>query len=124
MTEIALVLVGLVAGAIGATVGIGGGVIFVPALAIVAGFEQHLAEGTSLAVILPTMVIAAWTHSRARRVEWRAAVRIGAFGVLGGVLGAWLALSLDETLLRRLFAVLLLIVAARMLRRTQRSTHD
>jgi uncharacterized membrane protein YfcA len=124
MTELVLALVGLVAGAIGATVGIGGGVIFVPALAIVAGFEQHLAEGTSLAVILPTMVIAAWTHGRARRVEWRAAVRIGMFGVLGGILGARLALALDETLLRRLFAVLLLVVAARLLRRTRRSGHD
>ena len=124
MTEIVLVVIGLVAGAVAAAVGVGGGVIFVPALAIVAGFDQHLAEGTSLAVILPTMVVATWAHSRGRRVHWPAALRIGAFGIVGGVVGAQLALSLDESLLRRLFAVLLLVIAFRMVGRTQRTAHE
>ncbi len=117
MTELALVLIGLAAGGIAATLGVGGGVVFVPALVIVAGFGQHLAEGTSLAVILPTTAIAAWTHTRAGRIEWPLAIRIGVFGIAGGLLGAQLALTLDETVLRRLFAVLLVIVAIRMLRR-------
>lgn len=124
MTTLALVLIGLVAGGVAASLGVGGGVIFVPALAIVAGFGQHLAEGTSLAVILPTTAIAAWTHARGGRIEWPIALRVGAFGIVGGLIGAQLALSLDETLLRRLFAGLLIIVAIRMLRRTQRSAHD
>jgi uncharacterized membrane protein YfcA len=124
MTELVLALIGLVAGAIAAAVGVGGGVIFVPALVIVAGFDQHLAEGTSLAVILPTMVIATWAHWRGRRVHWPAALRIGAFGIVGGLIGAQLALSLDEAVLRRLFAVLLLIIALRMVRRTQGAAHE
>ena len=124
MTELALVVIGLVAGGVAATLGVGGGIIFVPALAIVAGFGQHVAEGTSLAVILPTTAIAAWTHARARRIDWPIALRVGVFGVVGGVIGAWLALTLDETLLRRLFAGLLVVVAVRMLARTQRSAHD
>ncbi len=123
MTELALVVIGLVAGGVAATLGVGGGIIFVPALAIVAGFGQHLAEGTSLAVILPTTAIAAWTHARARRIDWSIALRVGVFGVVGGVIGAQLALTLDETLLRRLFAGFLVLVAVRMLRRTQRSAH-
>jgi uncharacterized membrane protein YfcA len=123
MTAAALVLIGLAAGGVAATLGVGGGVIFVPALAIVAGFGQHLAEGTSLAVILPTTAIAAWIHARAGRIEWPIAVRVGAFGIVGGLIGAQLALSLDETLLRRLFAGLLIVVAVRMLNRTQRSAH-
>jgi uncharacterized membrane protein YfcA len=124
MTALALVLIGLVAGGIAATLGVGGGVVFVPALAIIAGFGQHLAEGTSLAVILPTAAIAAWTHARAGRIEWPIAVRVGVLGVVGGVVGAQLALTLDEMVLRRLFAALLVVVAVRMLRRTQRVVHD
>ena len=124
MTGLALVFLGLLAGGVAATLGVGGGIIFVPALAIVAGFGQHLAEGTSLAVILPTTAIAAWTHARAGRIEWPIAIRIGLFGIVGGFVGAQLALTLDEALLRRLFAVLLVIVAVRMLARTQRSAHQ
>jgi uncharacterized membrane protein YfcA len=124
MTYLVLALIGVAGGALGAAVGVGGGVIFVPALAIVVGFDQHLAEGTSLAVILPTMIVATWAHARSGRVHRSAAVRIGTFGIIGGVAGAWLALSLDEAVLRRLFAVLLVIIAVRMLRRTQRSAHD
>lgn len=124
MTELVLALVGLAAGMIAAGVGVGGGIIFVPALVIIAGFGQHLAEGTSLAVILPTMVVAAWTHGRAGRVEWATAARIGIVGVAGGLAGAWLALAIDEDLLQRLFAIVLVIVAVRMVRRTQRAAHE
>ena len=124
MMQFWLALIGLGAGAMAATVGVGGGVVFVPALVIVAGFDQHLAEGTSLAVILPTMVIAAWTHNRAGRVAWAVAVRVGIFGVVGGVLGARLALTLHEAVLRKMFAILLLLIAVRMLTRTQRSAHE
>ena len=124
MTYLVLALLGIVGGALGAAVGVGGGVVFVPALAIVAGFDQHLAEGTSLAVILPTMIVAAATHARGGRVHRRAAIRIGSFGIIGGLAGARLALSLDELLLRRLFAVLLVVIALRMLRRTQRAVHE
>ena len=62
----ALVIVGLIAGALASTLGVGGGIVFVPALVIIAGFEQQLAEGTSLAVILPTMMVGAWSHHRLR----------------------------------------------------------
>ena len=124
MTEIVLVLIGLVAGALAAVVGVGGGVVFVPTLVIVAGFGQHLAEGTSLAVILPTMLIAAWTHSHAGRVAWGIALRIGGVGIIGGLIGARVALALDETLLQRLFAVLLIAVAVRMLGRVSRAAPE
>jgi uncharacterized membrane protein YfcA len=115
MTELLLAAIGLVTGALAAVAGVGGGVVFVPALVIVAGFGQHAAEGTSLAVILPTMVIAAWTHSRHGRVVWPVAGRVGLFGIAGGLFGAWLALRLDEALLQRMFAILLVVVAIRML---------
>ncbi len=120
MTAIALVLVGLAAGALSATLGIGGGVVFVPALAVLASFDQQLAQGTSLAVIVPTVLIGAVVHARADRVEWTVAIPVGVGGIVGGLLGARVALGLDETLLRRMFAVFLIVMAARMLLRRGR----
>ncbi len=115
MIVVALILVGLAAGALSATLGIGGGVVFVPALAVIAAFDQQLAQGTSLAVIVPTTVIGAYVHARAGRVDWRTAVRLAIGGIAGGLVGAQVALGLDETLLRRLFAVFLALMAVRML---------
>ncbi len=121
MTELALALVGLAAGALSATLGIGGGVVFVPALAVIASFDQQLAQGTSLAVIVPTTIIGAWVHARAGRVDWPAALRVGAGGIVGGLLGAQVALGINEGLLRRMFAVFLVVVAVRMLLRASRT---
>lgn len=121
MTALALVLVGLAAGTLASALGVGGGVVFVPALVVFFGFAQHLAEGTSLAVIVGTAVVATWTHFRQGRVEWRTALLVGAGGVLGAVAGATVALRLDGELLRRLFAVLLIVVAVRLLRHTLRA---
>lgn len=115
MTVVGLVLIGLTAGALATALGIGGGVVFVPALVVLLGFSQHLAEGTSLAVIVPTTLIGTWVHHRHGRIEWRTALTVGGFGILGGVAGSRLALSLDADVLRRMFAVLLIIVAARLL---------
>ena len=120
MTTVILVLVGFVTGAVAASIGVGGGVVFVPALVVIAGFDQHAAEGTALAVILPTVAVAAATHGRSGRVDWPVATRLGVFGALGGVIGATVALNLDPHLLRRLFAVLLLVVAGRMVRVSRR----
>ncbi len=120
MTVIALVLIGLFAGTVGSSLGIGGGVLFVPSLVVLLGFDQHLAEGTSLAVILPTAMIGAWAHQRAGRIDWSTAIPIGAAGIAGAVIGSRVALSLQPEILSRLFAALLLIVAGRMLVRSFR----
>jgi uncharacterized membrane protein YfcA len=105
---------GLVTGLLAATLGIGGGIIFVPALVVFFGFTQYVAQGTSLAVIVPTAIVGTWLHARRGRVEWRVAFLIAAGGIVGGLLGSWAALSLDPDLLRRLFAVLLIAIAVRM----------
>ena len=111
---VGLILLGLGTGLLASTLGIGGGIIFVPSLVVFFGFAQHLAQGTSLAVIVPTAVVGTILHSRRGRVEWRAALLVAAGGVLGGLLGAWVALAIDPDLLRRLFAGLLLVVAIRL----------
>ena len=115
MLEIAaLMTLGLLAGAMAAALGLGGGVIFVPSLVVLFGFEQHIAQGTSLAVIFPTAIVATVAHARLGNVRWRLSIPIGLAGIAGAVLGAQVALQLDADLLRRLFGIFLVLLAARM----------
>jgi hypothetical protein len=114
--DIALLLgIGLSAGILAGLLGIGGGVLIVPAMVLLAGFDQHVAQGTSLLVIIPAAVAGSWTHHRHGRLVLRDATALAAGGVVGALLGSLTALSLDEGILRRLFAVLLVLVAIRML---------
>jgi uncharacterized membrane protein YfcA len=110
-------ILGVAVGLIASTLGIGGGVVFVPALVVFFEFSQHTAQGTSLAVIVPTAIVGAFAHGRRGRVDWRTAALIASGGILGGLGGSAAALSIDPDMLRRLFAVLLVIVAVRMLSR-------
>jgi len=121
MTIVGYLLIGLVAGTVAASLGVGGGVVLVPALVIFFSFDQHLAQGTSLAVIVPTAVVGAWLHARAGRVVWRYVIPLGIAGVVGGFIGGGIALALGDALLRRLFAALLVVTAARMLQTSRRA---
>lgn len=120
---VVLLVVGVVAGSVAASLGVGGGIIYVPALVAFFGFGQHMAQGTSLALIIPTTLIAAIVHARAGRVDWRASVLLAAGAIAGGYLGARTALAVDPILLRRLFGVLVAITAIRMLRKTRTRAH-
>ncbi|MDJ0664109.1 MAG: sulfite exporter TauE/SafE family protein [Acidimicrobiia bacterium] len=114
---LAFLVLGVVVGVIASTLGVGGGVVFVPALVVFFGFSQYTAQGTSLAVIVPTAIVGALAHGRRGRVDWRVAGLIASGGVVGGIAGSTLALSIDPELLRRLFAVLLVVVAVRLISR-------
>ncbi len=118
---ILLVVTGLVAGTLAALLGVGGGVVFVPALVVLFGLEQHLAQGTSLAAIVPTTLVAALRHARHGRIDWRVVIPLAAGGVAGGVAGAVFALDLAPVLLRRLFVGLLVIVSIRMVGKARRA---
>jgi uncharacterized membrane protein YfcA len=115
-----LVVLGLAAGVLSALLGVGGGVIMVPALVLAFGFSQHLAEGTSLLVILPTALTGAWRHARRGYTDWRLGLLIGMGGIVGGIAGARVALALPSAGLARLFALFLLVTGARMLLRARR----
>jgi uncharacterized protein len=109
-----LIILGLVAGMFAASLGIGGGIIFVPVLVSVFGFSQLDAQGTSLAVIVPTAIIATVGHMRANRVVWNVALFTGTAGIIGALLGSQVAYMVDEAFLRRAFAVVLAGLAVRM----------
>lgn len=116
MVEVlAFVLLGILSGLAASTLGIGGGVIFVPALVVLFSFDQHIAQGTSLAIILPTAVVGTYLHAKRGRVHWRTAGLVALGGFIGGLAGSQLALALDGALLRRLFAALLVVIAYQMI---------
>ncbi len=121
MTDLLLlVAIGLLSGALASSLGIGGGIVFVPSLVLVLQFDQHLAQGTSLAVILPTAIVGAIGHSKAKRIDWRIGIPAAISGLLGGIGGSQLALAMDPDRLRRLFAIALFVIAARLAVRARR----
>ena len=114
MTTIVLaVLLGLAAGVLAGLFGIGGGILFVPTL-LALGLTQLEAEATSLLAILPTVAAGVWRQERYGNLRRRAAVSVGLASIPGVALGIWIAESLPDEFLRRLFAVLMLLVAAQI----------
>jgi len=112
---VGLAAVGLGAGFLAGLLGIGGGVVMVPAMVLIFGFDQHVAQGTSLLVIIPAALTGSYTHHRNGRLLLRDAALLAAGGVIGALIGSLSALSLEDTILRRLFAAFLILTALRML---------
>ena len=96
--------------------GVGGGIMMVPFLTLVAGISQHAAQATSLLVVLPTAIVATVTLHRKGVGDAALALRFGAVGAVGGVLGALLALALPGDVLRTIFALFLAVVAVKLVR--------
>lgn len=115
--------VGLVAGAYSGLLGVGGGIIMVPAMVLLLSQSQHVAEGTSLLVIVPTAIAGTRASLRRGLVRRREALLLAAAGVAGAVGGAVVALEViaDERVLRRVFGGVLLAVAARLVVRPSRA---
>jgi uncharacterized membrane protein YfcA len=107
------VLLGFAAGIAAGMFGVGGGILFVPTL-IALGLGQVEAQATSLAAILPTVAAGTWRQASYGNVRWKPALVVGLASVAGVLGGAQAALALPEDVLRRLFAVLLLAVAAQV----------
>jgi uncharacterized membrane protein YfcA len=113
---IGLVVLGIVAGALAGLVGVGGGVVIVPALVYIFGFSQKMAQGTSLALLLPPIgILAAYTYYRAGQVDVRAALVIIIGFLIGSLITARYANQLNSATLVRIFGVFLLIVAIKMI---------
>ena len=120
MTYLVAVVLGIVAGVLAGMFGVGGGILFVPTLTYV-GLSQLHAEATSLLAIIPTVLVGIWRHHSYGNVRWKPALVIGISSIGAAVGGAQVAVSLPESTLRRLFAVLLLLTAAQIAWRAWRS---
>jgi uncharacterized membrane protein YfcA len=113
---VALVAFGVVTGAASGLLGVGGGTLMVPFLTLAAGLSQHAAEATSLLVVLPTAIVGSLVLRQRGVGDLWLALRFGALGAIGGILGALLALALPGHVLRIVFACFLLLVAVRLVR--------
>ncbi len=114
MFSILTAVIGLAGGLVSGLFGVGGGVIFVPFLILLKNFNPHVAVGTSLAVIVPTALVSAIQYSKAGMIDWPTVPWLLALALLGAWIGASISLQLSPILLKRLFGIFLLFLAAKM----------
>jgi uncharacterized protein len=115
-TLIILIIVGVAAGMLGGMVGVGGGIIIVPALVFFLGFSQKMAQGTSLGILLlPVGLLGFIQYYKEGFVDIKVLLIISAGFFLGSLLGSKLALSLPQETVKKVFAILLIVVAVKML---------
>jgi uncharacterized membrane protein YfcA len=113
---LSLILIGILAGVLSGLVGVGGGIIMVPLLVMFFSFNQHEAQGTSLAVLaVPVTAVAVFNYYKAGQINLKYAAVIAVFFVVGSIVGSKFALTLDQKLLKKIFAVVLLVIAGKML---------
>jgi uncharacterized membrane protein YfcA len=113
--EIVLALaLGFCAGVLAGLFGVGGGILFVPTLALALGLEQLNAQATSLAAMLPVVLVGTWRQQRYGNVRFRPAVLLGLAGAGGVLAGGLLAESLSNAVLEKMFGALLLATAAQL----------
>ena len=103
------IISGAASGIIGG-MGMGGGVVLIPVLTLLFGIEQKQAQGINLVSFIPTAVAALIIHLKNKRVDIKCAATMAVFGVLGGILGFFLARNLSAELLRKMFAIFLILI--------------
>jgi uncharacterized membrane protein YfcA len=111
-----LVLIGLFAGILSGLIGVGGGIIVVPALVYFLGFSQHEAQGTSLGLLLlPVGILAVMNYYNKGFIDFKVVGIMCLAFVIGGFLGSKLSLSLSQEMVKKIFAIILFYTAFKML---------
>ncbi len=112
---IGLVILGLIAGYLSGLVGIGGGIVMVPVLVLLFGFTQYKAQGTTLALLMvPVGFFGVMNYYKTGNVDVKTALLLCCGFMLGSYLGSKTAISLSQETLRKVFAVLMFVVAVKM----------
>jgi len=115
-TVLLLLLVGLLAGVLSGLVGVGGGIIVVPALILILGFTQQQAQGTSLGLLLlPVGILAVWNYYQKGQIDIKVVLIMAVAFAIGGWLGSKIALSISQAALKKVFASVLVIIGLKML---------
>jgi hypothetical protein len=115
-TLIVVIVIGIAAGALSGLVGIGGGIVIVPLLIMFLGFSQQTAQGTTLAMLsFPVSFVGAYTYWQKGMVDWKIAILLCLGFVVGGYFGSKYAVSVSPYLLKKIFAVLLIVIAVKFL---------
>ena len=115
-TIIILVIIGVAAGMLSGLVGVGGGIIIVPALVYILGYSQKNAQGTSLGLLLlPVFIVSLYYYYKAGEVNLKAIPLLAIGFLVGGYFGSKLALSLPDEMVKKIFAILMIVVAVKMM---------
>ncbi len=115
-TILLLLFVGLISGVLSGLIGVGGGIIIVPALILILGYSQAQAQGTSLGLLLlPVGILAVFNYYKKGYIDIKVVLIMSAAFILGGWLGSKVALSIPQAALKKVFAVILVGIAAKML---------
>lgn len=115
-TIIILLLIGICAGLLSGFVGVGGGIIIVPALVFFLGYTQHMAQGTSLTLMLPPIgLLAYYNYYKSGNTNLYAALIIAAAFILGAYFGSKLAISLDQKVVKKIFGAVMLLASIKLL---------
>ena len=113
---IILIVIGIISGLLAGVFGIGGAIIVIPALVFILGMSQLDAQGTSLAFMLPPVgILATWNYWKAGHVDWRIALVLSVTFVVGAYFGSQLSVNISDKMLRRVFGVLMLVMAVKMI---------
>lgn len=115
LVAVGLVVVGVVTGILAGLLGVGGGIVMVPVMIVALGLPPVLAKGTSVAVIVPTAIMGTWRNRKRRNADLRVALVVGVAGIVSAVGGTVVSRQLDDDVANVLFAVLLTVVAAKLL---------
>ena len=115
-TVIYLLIIGAVAGMLSGLLGVGGGIIVIPALIIVMGLSQHQAQGTSLALLsIPVAVGGAFNYYKSGYIELKYVLVLGIAFFVGGYIGSLISVRVSGDILKKIFAVFMIIVAVKIL---------
>jgi len=106
---ISLILAGLTAGIISG-MGIGGGLLLIPVLTLVLGYGQKMAQGINLLYFIPTGMVALYVHYKNKAIDVRLAIKLASYGIIGAIIGSILVGILPADILRRLFAIFIMIM--------------
>lgn len=113
---IILIVIGILSGILAGVFGVGGAIVVIPALVFILGLSQHEAQGTSLAFMLPPVgILATWNYWKAGHVNWKIALVLSLTFVVGAYLGSKLTINISDRTLRRMFGVLLIVMALKMI---------
>ena len=111
-----LLMVGLTAGMLSSMVGIGGGIVVVPALVFLFGLSQKTAQGTSLAMLLPPIgILSVMVYHKAGNIRWDYALILIVTFIIGSYFGAKWVQKLDTIIIKRIFAIFMIVVAVKYL---------
>lgn len=112
-----LVLIGLFAGTLSGFIGIGGGVIIVPALIYILGLTQHQATGTSLFILaMPVVILGVINYAKTQNVNWTYGLIIASTFVIGGYFGSKLSLKTNPAIVKLIFGIIMIYIAIMMMR--------